>query len=91
MEADEFLRALVALGFGGGGVALVPGVGDGLGEKVDPAAVGRGEGEGRAKGGGGDVDGRFVELERSFSIQDCVRGEGCKYINQNVTVAVFLL
>ncbi len=42
---------------------VVPGVGDGLGEKVNPPAVGGGEGEGGAEGGRGDVDGCFVELE----------------------------
>lgn len=53
LEADEFFGAHVAHCYGAGGVEGVPGVGDGLREEVDPAAVGGGEGEGGAEGGGG--------------------------------------
>ena len=40
LETDEFFRADVAHCFGALGVVFVPGVVDGLGDEVDPAAVG---------------------------------------------------
>ena len=62
LQAYKFFGAHIAKTFGAGGVVLIPGVGDGLGEKVDPAAIGGREGEGGAERGGGDVDGCFIEL-----------------------------
>ncbi len=62
LEADEFFGAEVAHCSGAGGVEGVPGVGYGLGEEVDPAAVGGGEGEGGPEGGGGYGGCGFVEL-----------------------------
>lgn len=53
LEADEFFGAHVAQCSWAGGVEGVPGVGDGLREEIDPAAVGGGECQGRAEGGGG--------------------------------------
>lgn len=52
LEADELFGAHVAHCAWAGRVEGIPGVGDGLGEEVDPAAIGGGEGEGCAEGGG---------------------------------------
>ena len=46
LEADEFFGAHVAHCFWAAGVLLVPGVGDGLSEEVDPSAVSHREYEG---------------------------------------------
>lgn len=64
LQPDEFLRAHVPERSGSTRVGLVPGGGDGLCEKVNPASVGRREGERVTKGGGSDVDGAFVELRK---------------------------
>lgn len=40
LQADEFFRTEVAVGFGPGRMLGVPSLGDGLREEVDPAAIG---------------------------------------------------
>ena len=45
------------------GVRRVPGLQDGLVDRVDPAAVGDGETESGAEGGRVDGEGEVVELE----------------------------
>lgn len=63
LEADELLRPHVAHCPRSGGVGFVPGVDNGLGQKVNPAAVGGREGKGGTKGGRGYGDRCLIELE----------------------------
>jgi len=63
LETDKFFGAHVAEGFWAGGVVFIPGVGDGLGKEINPAAVGWRKGEGGAERCGRDVDGGFIELD----------------------------
>lgn len=89
LETDEFFGAHVAEGSGAGGVVVIPGVGDGLGKEINPAAVGGGKGKGGAERGGSNVDGGFIELE-SIQLTYC-RELLSAYIYENVAIAVFLL
>jgi len=45
LEADEFFGADVAHGFGPSRIRFIPGIIDGLSDKIDPSAVGNGESE----------------------------------------------
>lgn len=54
LQANEFFRTEVAVGFGAGRMLGVPCLGDGLREEVNPAAVGSREGKSGAERGGGD-------------------------------------
>ena len=65
LQAEKVLGAEVAVVARAGRVGRVPGLRNGLVERVDPAAVGDGEGEGGAEAGGGDGKGVVVELRES--------------------------
>lgn len=89
LQSDEFFRAHVAHCTRPRGVSFVPGVGDGLREEVNPAAVGGGECEGGAEGGGCYGYCCLIELDGSIGFVE--KTEGGTYVDQDVAVTIFLL
>ena len=90
LQADEFFGTHVAHGTRTRGVRFVPGVGDGLRQEVDPAAVGGGESERGAKGSRRYGDCCLIELEEDQFGYLEKTGAGT-YVDQDVAVAIFLL